>query len=308
MTNPRTKSSISIEPAAFPHLARKWTTGEIMRDVLIALFPVIMGAAHFKGLRSLLVMIVSLAACVACEAAVCFLRKRPLTLSDGSAAVTGLLLALTLPLETPLPAVAVGSAFAILIVKFLFGGLGRNFLNPALAGGVAISLLWPEIVPLPGSEAAGDLFILFSQGSSASGAALGEGPAMLLLAGAAYLYLRGVITLTAPLAFLGSATLLLWIFSGERLFAGDPSLQLMSGGLLLAAFFLVTDYTTTPVTRIGRLVFGLGAGLLAAVFRLEAGIGAGIAILAMNAMTPLIERLTRPRPSGTGGYRHEKPV
>ena len=131
---------------------------------------------------------------------------------------------------------------------------------------------------------------------------------MLLLVGAGYLYLRGVITLTAPLAFLASATGLLWIFGGEFLFAGGPAYQLMGGGLLLAAFFMVSDYATTPVTRIGRLVFGLGAGILAAVFRLEAGIGAGSAILAMNAATPLIERLTRPRPSGTGGYRNEKPI
>ena len=312
---PRIGATTKAEPALFPHITRNWTTRSVMADVVIALTPAIIGSVYFTGWRSLAVILFSVACCVAAEAAACLVRRQPLTVTDGSAVVTGLLLALSLPSGIPFPAVAAGAAIAMLLVKALFGGLGKNILNPALSGRMFLSILWPVLftiaspaaadavssatplmwMRLGGDPGALDLFVLLP-------------PAMLLLLGAAYLYLRGVITLTAPLACLGSAAAILWIFGGDRPFLGDPVVHLLSGGLILGAFFMATDYTTTPATRLGRLVFGLGAGILTAVFRLwgKTPEGVGYAILAMNAVSPLIERLTEPRPCGTGGVKHEK--
>ncbi len=302
------KSDIQGEPAAFPHITRDWTTAGMMRDVLIALGPVVIGSIFYNGMRALAVLAVSIAVCLGVECCVCLARRKPMTVSDGSAAVTGLILALTLPAGISLPAVAVGALFAILVVKSLFGGLGRNFLNPALAGRAVIALVWPAAFLSPTVDTSSDLFRLLTRGPADAGGAIGAAPAMLLLLGAAYLYLRGVILLTAPLASLGSAVFLYWAFGGEYLLQGDPVAFLFSGGLLLGSFFLVTDPVTSPATRVGRLVFGLGTGFLTALFILWGTAPAGIfeAILVLNAASPLIERFTRSRPSGTGGSRYEK--
>ncbi|MBP7401655.1 MAG: RnfABCDGE type electron transport complex subunit D [Clostridia bacterium] len=302
------RTAAAAVPAAFPHITRDWTSAGVMRDVLTALVPIVIASVWYRGPRVLAVMLVSVGACLVAESLACALFHRPWSVPDGSAAVSGLLLALSLPAGVPLAAVAVGAAFSMLAVKALFGGIGRNFLNPALSARMLVVLLSPSAF-VPASQPVSDLFLQFTRGDLSAGTAIGSSPALFLLLGGAFLYLRGVIRLTVPLSFLGVAAFLYWIFGGAYPLQGDAAAFILSHGILPAAFFYATDYTTSPATRAGRLVFGLGAGLLTAVFLLagRTGMGPFEAILCMNAAAPLIERITQPRSGGTGGAVNEKP-
>ncbi len=301
-----------------PHLRDKDSTSRIMLDVIIALIPAAAAGVWFFGFRALLVLVTTVFTCVASEYVYCRVLKRNITISDLSAVVTGMLLGMNLPPEIPLWIAAVGGVVAIVIVKQLFGGIGQNFMNPALAARVFLTVSWPvqmtrwtfpdtvsTATPLAlikgGMEAAEgtlpgylDLFI----GNVAG--CIGETSKLALLIGAAYLIYRRVITVEIPAAFIGTVALITFIFGGDRIFSGDFVYHVLSGGLILGAFFMATDYSSSPVTRKGRLIMGIGCGLITAVIRLYASYPEGVSfsILLMNVATPLIDRFTIPRSFG----------
>lgn len=303
-----------------PHFRSAVTTNKIMRDVIIALLPAAASGIYFFGIRTLLVMITTIIACVISEYLVRKIMKRENTIGDLSAVVTGLLLALNLPSTIPLWIAAVGGVIAIILVKQIFGGLGQNFMNPALTARVILLVSWPVQMTkwvIPGPDAvssATSLAIL--KGKEAIDAALpsyfnmfignisgsiGETSVLALLIGAVYLLFRKVITFEIPAAFIGTLSLFTWAFGGkEGLFTGDFISHVLAGGLILGAFFMATDYSTSPMTFKGRLIMGFGCGLLTGVIRLFTNYPEGVsfAILLMNIATPLIDRYTIPTSFG----------
>lgn len=302
-----------------PHIRDNTNTRRLMADVIIALLPACAAGVYFFGLRSLLVLLVTVAASVIAEYITRILLKREQTVGDLSAAVTGLILGMNLPPTIPLWIAIVGSVFAIVIVKQLFGGIGQNFVNPALAARVFMVISWPVQMTrwiIPDAVSSATPLGLIKEGASAAeelpgyfelfigkkGGCIGEVSAAALLIGAVYLVARRVITLEIPLTYIGSFALLTWIFGGDRLFGGDALYHVLSGGLILGAFFMATDYTTSPVNRKGRLIFGIGCGVLSAIIRLFSNYPEGVsfAILIMNTLVPLIERYTIPRSFGGG--------
>jgi electron transport complex protein RnfD len=305
-----------------PHLHSGMTTRRLMLDVLIALLPAAAASVWLFGLRAVLVILTCVAACVGLEALCRVILKRSQTVGDLSAAVTGVLLAFNLPSGIPLWQAVIGSAAAIVVAKQMFGGIGQNFVNPALAGRIVLLAsfpesmnTWPAPLPAGGADAASmatplaaladgsgiqntlsDLFLGLRPGS------LGETSALALLLGGLYLIARRVISPIIPISCLGTVALC-------ALISGQPPLfHLLSGGLILGAFFMATDYTTSPVSRAGKLVFGIGCGLLTMLIRLFGSLPEGIsfAIVIMNILVPLIERATRPLPFGAKRrWRHE---
>ncbi len=233
--------------------------------------------------------------------------------------MTGILLAFNLSPLVPLWVAAIGGAFAIIIVKQLFGGLGHNFVNPALAARAFLMASWPvqmtnwktpgvdavsSATPLAliksGSEATGQLPGLLELFIGNVGGCLGETSALALLLGAVYLLARRVITLEIPAAFIGTVGLMTWILGGEKLFTGDFIYHILAGGLMLGAFFMATDYTTSPMTFKGRVIMGIGCGMLTAIIRLFGGYPEGVSysILLMNLAVPLIDRYIIPKSFG----------
>lgn len=300
-----------------PHLRHEDTTRGIMLDVLIALVPAALAGIVLFGPRAAAVLAVSILSALLSEWICCKVRKRPNTLGDLSAAVTGLLLGLNLPVGLPLWMAAIGSAVAIVIVKQMFGGLGHNFANPAITGRIVLMVSFPTAMttwvapfawmnqtdaiatatPLAGGEATlRELFL------GLRGGCIGEVCAAALLVGGVYLLLRRVITPTAPLAFILTVGGMMWIF-GE-----NPLHQMLSGGLLLGAIFMATDYVTTPSGWKGQLIFGIGCGLITALIRQFGSMPEGVSysILLMNILTPYINRFTAPRPFGTRREKKQK--
>ncbi len=308
-----------------PHAHAPVTTQTIMRDVLIALAPALAGSVYFFGLRALLVVLVSVASCVFFEWGYRKVMKLDSTVYDMSAMVTGVLLAFVCPVTIPYWCLIVGDFFAIIVVKQLFGGIGKNFMNPALAAR-AFLFSWPVImstwvvpgfhnaVPVIGTvdavTAATPLGAMHGgmmpQQSLADmffgniGGCIGETSALLLLIGAAYLLIRKVISLRIPAAFIGTVALLTLLFP-----QGNPPIQWMaaqlcSGGLMLGAFFMATDYVTSPVTKLGQWIFGIGCGVITVVIRYFGGYSEGVsyAILVMNACVVLLDKLGRPKKFG----------
>ena len=293
-----------------PHIHSGRSTRRIMLDVLIALLPATAAGAVIFGLRSLLVVAVTVAACVGFEALFNLAAKKPIPVGDLSAAVTGLLLALNLPANIPLWQCAVGALFAMVVVKGLFGGLGANPVNPAItarvfmlvAFGTMAKAAFPvdavsSATPLASEEATSlmDLFL------GNHGGAIGETCAAALLLGGIYLIVRRVITWHIPVAFIG--TVFLTSFLMESM---DPMVGLaavLSGGLLIGAIFMATDYVTSPATPWGKIIFGLGAGLITFLIRYF-GVypeGVSFAILFMNIITPYISSWTKRKVFGVGG-------
>ena len=292
--------------AVSPHIHSGKSTAGIMRDVLIALAPATVAGTVIFGLRSLLVIAVCVASCVLAEALFNVIVKKDQTVGDLSAAVTGLLLALNLPATVPLWQCVIGSLFAIVIVKCLFGGIGKNPVNPAITARVFMLVsftsltvqAFPTIVdtvagatPLP-SIANGNTPPLSDLFFGLTGGAIGETCALALLIGFIYLVARRIITWHIPVSFVGSVFLLSFFAEG---FDFMKALALiLSGGLLLGAIFMATDYVTSPATAKGKLIFGIGAGLLTFLIRYF-GVypeGVSFAILFMNILTPYIDTLT----------------
>ncbi len=287
-----------------PHIHSGRSTSAIMRDVIIALLPTTLAGTVIFGLRSLLVVAVCVASCVLLEALFNLITKKDQTVGDLSAAVTGLLLALNLPANVPIWQCAVGSVFAIILVKCLFGGIGRNLVNPAITARVFMLVAFGSVAKADfpaGVDALSSATPLMqiSQGTTPSlldlfvgrvGGAIGEVSAAALLVGFVYLLIRRVITWHIPVVYIGSVFLLSFAVEGN---ATAATALILSGGLFIGAIFMATDYVTSPPTPLGKIVFALGAGLLTFLIR-HFGVypeGVSFAILFMNILTPYIEKL-----------------
>lgn len=285
--------------ASSPHQHAREDTSRVMLEVLMALAPAATLAVFFFGTRALLLMLVSVAVAVGTEALIQKLTGRPITIRDFSATITGLLLAFIVPAGLPLWIVAVGAFVAIAIGKHVFGGLGNNPFNPALVGRAVLLASWPAqmttwvapftflttATPLGGGvKDYSSLFLGAVPGS------LGETSALALIVGGLYLLWRGIIDWRIPAGFIGTVAVFTFVFGG------DPIFHVLAGGLLLGAFFMATDMVTSPVTKRGRLIMGVGCGLITSIIRLWGGYPEGVtySILIMNALTPLIDRYTRP--------------
>jgi len=302
---------------AAPHITGADTTQKIMGRVCIALLPTLFASVVIFGINSLILTAVTVAACVVFEYGYCKLMKREVPVSDLSAVVTGLLLAFNLPATLPWWMAVVGAFIAIVIVKQLFGGLGYNFANPAIVARIALAIGFASRManyafPESGVDAfssATPLAVAAADATSSATAAavevgseaykalllgthggvLGETCALTILLGGIYLIATKVISPTIPVAYLGTVAVLA-VCAGQ-----DPIYQLLSGGLLLGAFFMATDYVTSPTTRKGKLVFGIGLGLITCAIRFLGTMNEGVsfAILLMNLLVPYIEVLTR---------------
>ena len=364
-----------FELAMSPHVGATQTTRKIMFDVVIALLPALAAATWFFGPRALLIVFLSVATAVVAEFLCLKFMKRPVSFAlDGSAIVTGMLLAYNLPSGVPIWLPVIGTAFAIVVGKQAFGGLGHNIVNPALLGRAFLMASFPilmtagwaapeawnssediswgtsgiameEMSTIPMADAisgATPLNVLKqtfdldasaanarNEGNTAeaesleeradgirnalscnstymnlligrSGGCLGETSVILLLVGAIYLVMRGVLELRLPVSYLGTVAVLAWVFGGSGWFNGDPLFHVLAGGVILGGIFMVSDMVTTPVTPKGRIIFGIGAGLLTMVIRRWGGYpeGCSYSILLMNLVTPLIDKLTLPKVFG----------
>ncbi|MBQ8345675.1 MAG: RnfABCDGE type electron transport complex subunit D [Clostridia bacterium] len=292
--------------SASPHIHCGRSTASIMRDVLIALLPATVAGAIIFGWRSLLVIAVCVASCVLLEWLYNRITKKEQTIGDLSAAVTGLLLALNLPANIPIWQCVIGCLFAIVLVKCLFGGIGSNLVNPAITarvfmlvafGSMAVQAM-PTIVDTASGAtplaqmAEGTTPALLDLFLGTTGGAIGETCALALLIGFVYLLIRRVITWHIPVTFVGSVFLLSFLMEGFD--AAKALALILSGGLLIGAIFMATDYVTSPATPAGKIIFGLGAGLLTFLIRYF-GVypeGVSFAILFMNILNPYIEKLT----------------
>lgn len=329
-----------------PHITDKDSIPRIMYGVVISLIPATIGAVYFFGVKAAWVILWAVFAAVATEAVIQKLMKKPITVKDGSALVTGILLAFNLPAEAPWWLPVIGSVFAIGIGKIPFGGLGYNPLNPALLGRAFLLASWPtrmtifnttpregtisgidaitNATPLNVYKASKDVIAnqsimpaekvqqateAISQLSDSYanlfwgkvGGCLGETSVFLLLIGAVYLIYKRYIGLKIPVSYIGTVALLSWIFGGtEGFFTGDPIFHVLSGGLILGAFFMATDMVTSPVTYSGRIIFGAGCGVITVLIRQVGGYPEGVSysILLMNLTVPLIDRYTKPKTFG----------
>lgn len=292
--------------AASPHVTTKNSTAVIMRDVLIALLPAVLAGCVVFGLRALLVVAVTTAACVFFEWGFEKLCHTPSTISDLSAAVTGVLLAMNLPVSIPLWQAVFGALVAIVAVKGLFGGIGKNFANPAITARIVMFLAFSKTMTawvFPDAVSSATPLAMMANGESVDyltlllgnhGGCLGETSALALLIGFAYLLIRGVISWHTPVCFVGT------VFVMSLILGQDAVGQILSGGLMLGAIFMATDYSTTPSTDWGRVLFGIGAGLLTVLIRFYGAYAEGVsfAILFMNILTPYLSKWTETKPFG----------
>lgn len=311
---------LTVSPS--PHIKSGVTTAKIMRDVLVALLPACLWGIYCFGWRAAVLLALGVLSAVIFEWGVEKFLHLPSTVHDLSAAVTGLLISMNLPSSVPFWLPVVGSFVAIVVVKQLFGGIGKNFLNPALAARVFLFLSWSDKMasfPAPrGIDAVAYATPLASLAESGvagatplemflglTGGCIGEISALLLILGGIYMIFRKVITWHIPVAYLGSVALLsLFLPGGFDI--NNMLVQLFSGGLMLGAIFMATDYVTSPITPKGRILFGAGCGLITVLFRLFSNYPEGVsfAILVMNSLVWYIDRVTRPRVFG--GAKHGK--
>ena len=305
---------MKLTVASSPHIRGDFKSSRIMFDVMLALVPAMVVGIWMHGFRSLVVTLVSIASCVLLEWLYSVVTKTRNTVVDGSALVTGMLLAMTLPATVPYWLVIVGAAFAIIFVKALCGGLGQNIFNPALSargfmmlvapaymvrfesvdGVTAATPLHHMVMPALPEESVLDMFLGNCPGS------IGEISALALLAGGAYLIYRKVISIRIPAAYIGSVAVLTLIFHKTDAPVDWMLYSLFSGGLMLGAIFMATDYATSPVTAKGQVIYGIGCGILTVVFRYFGLFPEGVtyAILLMNALVWIIDRYTAPRRFG----------
>ncbi len=313
-----------LEVTAWPHIRSNDTVARTMLDVSLALVPAGIAAVLIFGYRALWITLLAVLTAVGTEAAVQRLQGKPVSTGDWSAALTGLLLAYNLPPQGAWWLPVIGSIIAVAIVKHAFGGLGHNFMNPALAARAILLTAWPSYMNrwlVPGYEAvtaATPLTLLKSAETMGAplpplwqafvgtiGGTIGEVSALALLVGAAYLLYRRVISWRIPLTFLLTLGLLSWVFSENGWFAGNGLYHVFLGGAVLGAFFMATDYSSSPVTPLGQLIMGFGCGLLTFIIR-RWGMypeGVSFSILLMNVATPLIDRCTTPRVYGRPARR-----
>ncbi|MDR0324097.1 MAG: RnfABCDGE type electron transport complex subunit D [Treponema sp.] len=304
-----------------PHIYGKDTIVRRMRDVLIALIPASIFAVYCYGMHTFIVMAVAVASAIFAEYLFQRVAGKKVTTNDYSAAITGLLLAFNLPPDVPYWIPAAGSVFAIVAVKQLFGGLGANFINPALAARAFLLASFPvhmtnwtfspdapdamtgatylaiiKTNPAFTPEFSDYMALLFGK----MGGCIGETSAFALLIGGIYLIVRKVINWRIPVFFVGTFTLLCFFYGREGFFTGHILFEMLSGGLLMGAFFMATDYATSPISPRGKIVFGIGCGFLTYIIRFYSGYPEGVsyAILIMNLFVPLIDKYIRPRVYG----------
>jgi len=308
-----------------PHLHNKESVSKIMWMVAISLLPAGLAGVFIFGIRALWMIVLAVLSAIAGEWILQKTAKKKITTLDGSAFITGLLLAYNLPPNSPFWLAIAGSFFAIFIGKYAFGGLGKNIFNPALAGRAFLVASWPKYMtsfsqPLLGGAglnydaiARATPLALLKEGKlfekisyldlffGKRGGCIGEVCILALLLGAVFLLARGYISWQIPVTYIVTTALFTYIFGPGGLFSGDWLFHILSGGLILGAFFMATDYVTSPLTPRGQFVFGIGCGLLTVIIRLWGGYPEGVsyAILIMNAVVPLIDRYLRPRIYGT---------
>ena len=307
---------MNLTVASSPHIRGNFRTNRIMLNVVLALLPALAVGVYFQGLRALVVTLMSVSACMVSEWLYAMVTKTRNTVVDGSAMVTGLLLAMTLPATVPYWLVLVGALFAMVFAKALCGGLGQNIFNPALAARALMMLIYPVgltryegldgvtaatplhhmVMPALPEESILDMFLGRCPGS------IGETCALALLLGGAYLVWRKVISIRTPVAYLGTVAVLTLVFAKT----GNPVswmlYSLFSGGVMLGAIFMATDYATSPATPVGHVLYGIGCGVLTVYFRYNGLFPEGVtyAILIMNTLVWFIDRHTAMRRFGTG--------
>ena len=333
----------NLRVSSSPHIVSSANTQRIMLDVIIALCPAVIAMVLLYGFYPLFLTVLSVATAVFCEWAFNLVTRRPQSVRDLSAVVTGIILALNLPPVVPFYVPIVGAAFAIVIVKMLFGGIGRNFANPAITARIFLMLAWTGVMtqfvsPIDLSDGA-NLFAYFNQGVSISlpdaittatplqnvkdaissganpteglsaldmflgriGGSAGEVSALAVLIGGVYLAVRRVIDVKIPVLYIGSTALFTAIFFADSGYAGEYVwTYLLGGGLMFGAFFMATDYATSPKTPVAVVIYGVGLGLLTVIIRKFGTMNEGVsfAILLMNIVTPLLEKIKR-KPFGT---------
>jgi Na+-translocating ferredoxin:NAD+ oxidoreductase subunit D len=320
-----------------PHIKGKYSTSGIMWAVNLSLAPATLLGAYYFGLRGIMTLFLCITSSVVSEYVYQKLMKQKITISDGSAFLTGLLLAMNLPPSVPFYIPVLGSVVAIVLTKQLFGGLGFNLFNPALMARVFLMVSFPKILttwnepvrsfvknfdaatsatPLGMLKLDGYQSLIQHFGSKAQmysdllignrGGCIGETAIIALLAGGLFLLFTRIISWHIPVAYLGTAAIMAFIFGGKgAFFTGDPLLHLLSGGIVLGAFFMATDYVTSPMSSRGKLVFGLGCGFLTMLIRLKGGYPEGVmfSILIMNCFAPLIDRAFKPKVFGSAVKR-----
>lgn len=303
-----------LKVSSNPHVRSNVTTNAIMLAVVIALLPAAGFGVYNFGLHALFLMIITIVSCVLTELIYEKALKKEVTIGDFSAVVTGLLLAMNLPPMAPLWIGVVGGVFAILVVKMLFGGLGQNFMNPALGGRCFLLISFTSIMtnfdcdaytgatPLAQLKAGTTPDILEMIIGNTSGT-IGETSMIAIVIGACFLILLGVIDLKIPGTYIVTFVLFLCIFGGHGFDPAFISAHLAGGGLMLGAFFMATDYVTRPITKKGQYVFGALLGILTGIFRIfgPSAEGVSYAIIIGNLLVPLIEKFTLPKAFGKGG-------
>jgi electron transport complex protein RnfD len=313
-----------------PHVRCEETTSKIMWNVNIALAPAAIFSIFYFGLTALVNIAVGLISAVAFEYLLQKFLKKKITAFDGSAAITGILLAMSLPPSLPPYMIVIGSFLAIVVAKQSMGGLGFNIFNPAHVGRAALMVSWPVAMTtwtkittsVDVVTSATPLNILKQQGYDklvetfggnfelykamflgTRNGSLGETSTILLLIGGIYLIYKGYINWHVPVFMIGTVGIITWIFGPAGLFTGDPLFHMMAGGLIIGAFFMATDMVTIPITTKGQIIFAVGAGAITALIRLKGGYPEGVcySILLMNAVTPLIDRFVKPKMFGARG-------
>lgn len=322
------KRVVKLTVSSSPHVRSSETTTGIMRDVIIALCPAAIAAIVVFGFRALAVMLVSVASCVLAE----YLSRKAMhkdnTIGDLSAIVTGLLLAFNLPSNIPFWIVVVGAVVAIVVVKQMFGGIGQNFLNPALAARVILMTSFPgrmaaasfvglnrvgwNVDGVTSATPLGQIDIAHASATiqataptlrqlflGTTSGCLGEVSALALLIGGLYLIIRRVISPIIPCVFIGTVAIFMMFATGFNWYA--VAYELLSGGLFLGAIFMATDYTTSPITNWGKVIFALGCGIITCIIRIWGSLPEGVSfsIIIMNVFVPYIEDQTKPKPFGT---------
>ncbi len=315
-----------LRVSSSPHIVTPRTTAKIMRDVLIALLPAAAVGVYMFGIKAFYVLLAATASAVITEFLILKLLKRPGKIGDLTAAVTGLLLGMNIPASAPLWVPILGAMFAIIVVKHAFGGLGHNFMNPALAGRAFLVACWPArllgsafiparqigtLMPVASATVDATSFatpLVYLKAGSLTlpdsllplfignvGGCIGEVSAAALLLGGIYLLIKKVINWRIPAVYIGSVFIGTFLLGGFSLLASTA--HILAGGLFIGAIFMATDYTTSPITKKGQIIFALGCGVLTVVIRLYGGYPEGVSysILLMNVAAPLIERYTRPK-------------
>lgn len=307
-----------LKVSSNPHVRSKITTNGIMMTVILALLPAAGFGIYNFGPKALLLIVLSIGTTVLTEF-LFGLYKKKMTITDLSAVVTGLLLALNLPVSVPWWVPVIGGVFAILVVKLLFGGLGQNFMNPALAARCFLLISFPALMtnfncdaytgatPLAAVKA-GESVNVMDMIIGRTAGTIGETSMIAIVIGACILLLTGAIDLRIPGSYIVSFVLFAGIFGGHGFDPAYLSAQIAGGGLMLGAFFMATDYVTRPITGKGQYVFGIFLGVMTGIFRIfgPGAEGVSYAIILGNLLVPLIEKVTQPTAFGKGGKKHEK--